>query len=92
MGSLKWRLRRPPSLTPIKPPAADSSAVLAIVLSVLENMSAALNATPATSEEESVTHVTISAALADEPAGVSHPLQKQLAMLKVPPNWNTQDG
>ena len=53
---------------PIKPPAVDSSTVLAVVLSVLENVSATPIATPATSEDELVTHVTISAALADEPA------------------------
>ena len=51
-----------------KPPAADSPAVLALALSVPENVSAAPIATPATSEEELVTCVTISAALADEPA------------------------
>ena len=53
---------------PIEPPAADSSSVLAIVSSLLENISATLIATPATSEEELVACVTISAALADEPA------------------------
>ena len=52
----------------IKPPVADSPAVLAIVPSVLENMSATLIAIPARSEEESVTCVTISTASADEPA------------------------
>ena len=59
----------------IKPPAADSPAVLAIAMSVLENMSAALIATPATSEEELVACVTISAALEDEPANPPTPLK-----------------
>ena len=36
---------------PIKPPVADSPAVLAIVSSVPENVSAALIVTPATFEE-----------------------------------------
>ena len=52
---------------PIEPPAADSPAVLAVAPSVLENMSAAPIATPATSKEESIAHVTISTASADEP-------------------------
>ena len=60
---------------PIEPVVADSPAVLVIVPSVLENISAALIATPATSKEESVTHVTISAALADEPANPPTPLK-----------------
>ena len=47
---------------PIEPLAVDSPAVLAIVPSVPENMLAALIANPATSEEELVAHVTISAA------------------------------
>ena len=60
---------------PIKPPAADCPAVLAIALSVLENMSASLIATLTTSKEELVTHVTISTALADEPANPPTPLK-----------------
>ena len=59
----------------IKPPEADSPAVLAIVPSVLEKVSATLMATPATSEEESVACVTFSTALAGEPANPPHPFE-----------------
>ena len=74
---------------PIKPPVAHSSADLAVAPSVPENMSVAPIATPATSEEESVTHVTISAALADEPANPPIPSkttgnEKSLTELEYP--------
>ena len=58
---------------PTKPLPADDPAVLNITPSGLENMSAALITTPATSEEEWVTLVTTSAALADEPANPPTP-------------------
>ena len=58
---------------PIKLPVADSPAVLAIALSVLENMSAGPVATPATSKEESVTHVTIPTLSADKSADPPSP-------------------
>ena len=58
---------------PIKPLVGDSPAVLAIAPSVPENVSAALIATPATSEEELVALVTISTALADESADPPSP-------------------
>ena len=60
---------------PTKPLPADDPAVLTITPSGLENMSAALITTPATSKEESVALVTISAALVDEPANPPTPLE-----------------
>ena len=53
---------------PIKPPVADSSTVLAIALSVPENVSATPIATTATSEEDLV-------ASADKPADPPTPLE-----------------
>ena len=58
---------------PIEPPVADSPTVLAVVPSIPENMSATLIATPATSEEELVACITISATLADDPANPTTP-------------------
>ena len=60
---------------PIEPSVADSPTVLAIVVCVLENVSGTLIATPATSKEESVTCVTISTTMADEPADPPTPLK-----------------
>ena len=65
-GLLEAEVKETTQPNPIKPPVADSPAVLAVAPSVLENVSATPIATPATSEEESVALVTIPAALADE--------------------------
>ena len=58
---------------PIKPLVVDSPTVLAIVPSVLENVSATPIATPAVAKEESVAPVTTPAASADEPANPPSP-------------------